>query len=185
MEFGEFGEDDVLVNVHGYRKYDRNGLVKEPVEQLADAFPGDVYGVAEAGCGDDLYGREHMPDGNVIRSWEEQGWFDARDLGMADADHAVLTGGYVNACLSHTYEILVEEELQSGTEVILPPDACFAYLGSSNPDIGEYTLEMIQKGGLDCPDDHETYFMEQLVENAQINRYDWYRTSIQDISGIA
>lgn len=175
----DLGEKDVLVNVHGYEKWDK-GLTRQETESIISEFPGDVYGVAEHGYQDDLYGSEHMEDENVLITAPRTGHFEERNLGIRGANHLVITGGHLGQCHKEVYKIL-EDEANEDTEIIFPPEACFGHVASSAPVQLLYSLENLQKGNLEGIEQDQEFFIKDVAEKTRLEEYDWNRTSIQGI----
>lgn len=180
MHINDLSAQDVFVNVHGYEKWDK-GLTKEPIENIVEDFPGEIFGVAEEGFGDELHGRENIPDENIIQSRPQQGRFDRRGLGIKDADYVVMAGGEYGLCHHGAYEIMRNEA--DDAEFIFPPEACFGWYKCSKPEFMGYRLDELHNGTLPVSD--QQYFSQKIIEergeNEKMGEYDWKTSSIQDV----
>lgn len=176
MHIDDFGEQDVFVNIHGYDRWDIRSQVEEPVERISEEFPGKVFGVAEEGFEDELYGHEDMD--LTIQSRPRSGKFDRRGLEIDDANYVVLSGGEYGACHHSSYEILRSEV--DDAEFIFPPEACFGWVECKNPDLSSYTLDEFQRGTL--PVNDQQYFGQKIIERREdLGDYDWGSSSIQPV----
>lgn len=167
-----FREDDVLFNIHGYTRFDK-GLIEGSLTKLINDFPGEVFGVAEQGYSEDLYGFEQIPSENVFFSKPYSGVFDLENE-IEDPNSVVVAGGELSSCLNESYNILQEE--MNDCSFILPTKSCYGYHSSSNPE--EYllfTLDEVLNG------DYDTVSTDLSELTKPLKSFNWNNTCMRSI----
>jgi len=174
VKLEDFSPKDILVNIHGYEKWDK-GLTKSTTTKLIQEFPGQVYGISEKGYDNELYGRTHIPDENIIESKPQSGEFNNSNLDLQESEYILLAGGEIGACHWETYEILNQEVENS--QFILPATACYGYIPTPNPDeFLLYSLDELLNGALDNQTTIED--SQKLINQSGISKYDPDQTQI-------
>jgi hypothetical protein len=97
--------DDVLLVIHPYRYYD-NGLLEEPLEEVAQDFDGDIVRVSNGESGMEPHHGDGFYD-DVLEDLDGRGTVDPDDL---EADGEVyVSGGLGQKCLYRTVDSLDED----------------------------------------------------------------------------
>lgn len=166
----DFGNKDVLFNIHGYDRFD-NGLVEESLTNLMHDFPGETFAVSEPGYAEKIYGIDSVPSENIFYSEPYSGEFKI-DYEFDDPDIVVVAGGELGSCLRESYNILQDEFTDSS--FVLPPSSCYGYQPSANPNEHLiFTLEDV------LTSNYETFStqVQDLIE--PLKYFDWTNTSLR------